>query len=64
MIVFITCVCCHSNFQTVYRRTRHKPSFSVKFENENDVTCTKCNKYEQIMLSCLLSVLEYNIHLT
>ena len=28
------------------------------------VTChTKCNKYEQITLSCLLSVLEYNISL-
>ena len=33
----------HSNFQTVYRRTRRKPSSSVQFENENDVTPSVIN---------------------
>ena len=51
MFIFITRVGRHSNFQTVYRRTRRKPSSSVQFENENDVTPS------------LLSVLECNITL-
>ena len=38
MFIFITRVLRHSNFQTVYRRTRGKPSSSMQFENENDAT--------------------------
>ena len=43
MFIFITRVRRHSNFQTVYRRTRRKPSSSVQFENENDVTPSVIN---------------------
>ena len=28
----------YTNFQTVYKRARRKPSFSLQLENENDVT--------------------------
>ena len=43
MFIFITRVSRHSNFQTVYRRTRRKPSSSVQFENSNDVTPSVIN---------------------
>ena len=43
MFIFITQVLRHSNSQTVYRRTRRKPSSSVQFENENDVTPSVIN---------------------
>ena len=43
MFIFITRVSRPSNFQTVYRRTRRKPSSSVQFENENDVTPSVIN---------------------
>ena len=33
----------------------------MQFEKDNDVTSSVINKYEQIMRSYLLSVLEYNI---
>ena len=38
LFIFIAWVWRHSNFQTVYSTTRYKPSSSVQFENENDVT--------------------------
>ena len=41
MFIFITRG--RSNFQTMYRRTRRKPSSSVQFENENDVTPSVIN---------------------
>ena len=43
MFTFITQVLCRSNFQTIYRRKRRKPSSSVQFENENDVTLSVIN---------------------
>ena len=43
MFIFITRVRRHSNYQTVYRKTRRKPSSSVQFENENDVTPSVIN---------------------
>ena len=43
-------------------KTRRKPSSSLQFENENDVTPSVINMNKQITLSYLLSVLEYNIH--
>ena len=43
MFKFITRMRRHSNFLTVYRRTRRKPSSYVQFENENDVTPSVIN---------------------
>ena len=51
--IFIARMGRHFNCQTMYRRTRPKPSSSVQFG--------KCNKYEKITLSNLLTVSEYNI---
>ena len=57
MFIFIARVCVIRIYKQ--RRTRRKLSSSVQFENENDVH-TKCNKYEQITLYYVLSVLKYN----
>ena len=43
LFMFIAQVRHHSNFITVYGRTRRKPSSSVQFENENDVTPSAIN---------------------
>ena len=37
MFIFIVWICCHSNFQTLSRRKKHKSSSSLQSENENDV---------------------------
>ena len=43
-------------------KNEEKPSSFVQFENENEVITI--DKYEQITICCLFSVLKYNIYQT